>query len=218
MKIPIIEGLTDSYFNVSMACIWSLGKIKDERATDPLIRELGQKKPDIRSQASKSLISIGSPACSKLIEEGKAFLDDLDILCVIMDILGKIGCSEAIPFLVERLEDEDDLIQLHAAYSLGDTRHQDAVKPLLERTESKDSFLYEAVLDSLARLGHHTLIELPECVDARQNADVAREIIYRMEETYDQHISQLEKMGKTDEVAKLEQLFQPSNSTDAVED
>jgi hypothetical protein len=213
----LIKALDDENANVRFISIWSLGDIGDERAVDPLVGWLSSEEPRMSIQASKSLISIGKDACPKLIEEGQANLDNAELVCLIIDALGKIGCEEALLFLKERVNDEDDLIQLQAAYSLGDTRHQDAVAPLLQLLDSDDSFLHEAALDSLSKLGHLTLLGLIEFIDSGGDQQIALDIIFRMEEDLVKELEKLKELGKDAEITKLEQLLNlaaPESGTD----
>ncbi len=213
----LIEALNDQNANVRFISVWSLGDIGDERAVDPLVGWLGSEEPRMSVQASKSLISIGKDACSKLVEEGQANLDNTELVCLIIDTLGKIGCEEALLFLKERVNDEDDLIQLQAAYSLGDTQHQDAVAPLLQLLDSDDSFLHEAALDSLSKLGHLTLLGLIEFIDSGGDQQIALDIIFRMEEDFVKELEKLKELGKDAEITKLEQLLDlaaPESGTD----
>lgn len=214
----LIEALDDQNANVKFISIWSLGDIGDERAVDPLVGWLGSEEPRMSAQASKSLISIGKDACSKLVEEGHANLDNTELICLIADTLGKIGCDEALLFLKERLNDEDDLIQLQAAYSLGDTRHQDAVAPLLQLLDSDDSFLHEAALDSLSKLGHLTLLGLIEYVDSGGDQQIALDIIFRMEDDLVKELEKLKELGKNAEITKLEQLLNLSIPESGIDD
>lgn len=213
----LIKALDDENGNVRFISVWSLGEIGDKKAVDPLVGWLSSDEPRMSVQASKSLMSIGKDACSKLVEKGQANLNNTELVCLIADTLGKIGCDEALPFLKDRLNDEDDLIQLQAAYSLGDTRHQDAVAPLLQLLDSDDSFLHEAALDSLSKLGHLTLLGLIEFVDSGGDGQIALDIILRMEDDIVKELEKLKGLGKEAEITKLEQLLNlaaPESGTD----
>ncbi|MFQ5981073.1 MAG: HEAT repeat domain-containing protein [Candidatus Heimdallarchaeota archaeon] len=203
----LIEGLNESDPNVQLICTWSLGNIGDEQAVNPLVGLFSSNELKIRSQASQSLIEIGESACPRLIEEGNASSDKMEILSLVIATLGKIGCEEALPFLIAKLEAEDDLVQLEAAYSLGDTQHQDAVAPLLQLTTSEDDFLRMAALDSLAKLSHLTLLGLIEYLDAGGEENIAHEIIFRMEDEFDKALEKLRDLGKDEDITKLEQLL-----------
>ncbi|MFX0114129.1 MAG: HEAT repeat domain-containing protein [Candidatus Hodarchaeota archaeon] len=203
----LIDGLKDSNANVKFICTWSLGNIGAETAVDPLIELFDEEEPRLRAQASESLISIGKAACLRLIQEGQAKADDSEHLSLVIATLGKIGCDEALPFLIGKLSDEDDLIQLQAAYALGDTKHEEAVAPLLQSMTSEDTFLREAALDSLTKLGYLTLLGLVAYLDVGGNESIAHEIIYRMEDDLKKEIEKLREMGKNEEIEKLEQLL-----------
>lgn len=203
----LIDGLNESDPNVQLICTWSLGNIGDAQAVNSLVGLFALNDPKIQDQASQSLIEIGESACPKLIEEGNVSSDNLEILSLVIATLGKIGCEEALPFLIAKLEADDDLVQLQAAYSLGDTQHKDAVAPLLQLTTSEDDFLRTASLDSLDKLGHLTLLGLIDYLDAGGDENIALEIIFRMENEYDKAIEKLRDLGKDEEITRLEQLL-----------
>ncbi|HEY5573921.1 MAG TPA: RecQ family ATP-dependent DNA helicase [Anaerolineales bacterium] len=66
----LINSLEDSNGNVRRLAASALGKIKDPRSVEPLLKLLGkEKKPQVRQYAVKALGSIGDPRAQHLLEK-----------------------------------------------------------------------------------------------------------------------------------------------------
>ncbi len=64
---PLITVLKDDdYLYVRQESAKALGKIKDSSAVQPLINALNDESPDVREEAAKALIGIGTPASETL--------------------------------------------------------------------------------------------------------------------------------------------------------
>ena len=64
LLIATLKG--DQYIYVRQESAKALGKIKDARAVTPLINALNDEYPDVRDEAAKALIDIGTPAIEPL--------------------------------------------------------------------------------------------------------------------------------------------------------
>lgn len=135
---PLIEALKDKYELVRKIAIAALAKI-GEPAVPGLINAL--KEMDLGEDAEENTISvlryIGKPAVHALIEYLKGEKAEVQGMC--FWALGEMGDPEAVPVLIEALEDEDpdarrDLA-VDALGKIGDVR---AVEPLIERLGDKD--------------------------------------------------------------------------------
>jgi len=80
----------------------ALGKIKDMRTTEPLIRALADKYENVRAEAAAALAAIGTPTIAPLISflkyQGSA------VRIEVMNTLGNLQAAEAFEPLIQMLE------------------------------------------------------------------------------------------------------------------
>jgi len=110
----LIEALQDPDENVTHAAAESLGKISDARAVGPLIRCL-EKDFWVQYPAVIALGSIGDLTATRHLIE---LLDDEMLRDAVIEALGKIGDTAAIPVLARTLSIHDPFIRNNAIASL----------------------------------------------------------------------------------------------------
>ena len=127
---PLIFALREGDGNLRWGAAIALGKIRDLRAIDPLIRALADKYENVRAESAKSLAAIGKPALGQLVR----FLQNSDrsVRIEVVTALGELKDTDAIQPLMQILEtaDEDERVEIADAL---DAILITAVEPLSRR-------------------------------------------------------------------------------------
>ena len=77
--------------------------------------------------------------------------------------------DDAIPILVERLQDKEPSVVSNAAFALGELDDSEAILPMIELLGHEDSNVRKALAEALAKLGHPSI---PALQSAFENAQV----------------------------------------------
>lgn len=159
---PSVEAvgacLFDPELSVQEAASAVLASIADDRVLDPLVRALTSGDWIVRMHAAKALGRIKDPASVQpliplLQDKVKAVREETS------SALAAIG-EAAIPALLEALTHEEWLVRLHAVESLGKTKSQKAVEPLLSALfNDADSAIREDAVRALGEIGDSQAVE-----------------------------------------------------------
>ncbi len=126
----LIFALREGDGNLRWGAAIALGKIRDPRAIDPLIRALADKYQNVRAESAMSLAAIGKPALEPLLR----FLRDSDrsIRIEVVTALGELKDTDAIRPLMQILDtaDEDERVEIADAL---DAILIPAIEPLTRR-------------------------------------------------------------------------------------
>jgi hypothetical protein len=147
----------DTNSEIRLAAVVGLGEI----AKDPILaipalrRELEDTNDWIKVRAALSIGCFGKEANSAIPDLAK-MLDDPDLQTREAAILGlgMIGQERGIvvPLLAQQLKDDDPDIRRSAATALGDMGGQTARDALMKAQDDADSFVRNAVVDSLKKI------------------------------------------------------------------
>ena len=103
---PLIRALHEGDGNLRWGAAIALGKIRDPRAIEPLIRALADKYENVRAESATSLAAMGKPALKPLLRY-LTFLDGPARLEVVT-ALGELHDTDAIQPLIQFLENADE--------------------------------------------------------------------------------------------------------------
>jgi hypothetical protein len=149
-------GSPDS--RIKRAAIASLGRSRDRRAVQPLIRLLGDENRVIREAAVRALGAFGDGAVEPLIESlGN---EDWHIRMGGAIALRIIGDTRAVDPLIRALADENRFVRREATKSLGRIGDARATEPLISGLEDRDSGVRIRAAAALGKLAD------PRAVDA----------------------------------------------------
>jgi HEAT repeat protein len=103
---PLIVALQEGDGNQRWGAAIALGRIKDIRATEPLIRGLADKYENVRAEAAAALAAIGTPSIAPLLQflkyaEGTARIE-------VVNALGDLQAGDALGPLIQMLEKADE--------------------------------------------------------------------------------------------------------------
>lgn len=128
----LLDILRDEHADLELkyCAVKALGRLKDERIPDVLIRTLKSTDVFLRRNAAAALGYTKEPwACGPLIEALKD--EDQYVRAISASSLGMIGDHSAIGPLIEALEDKDARVRSKAVLSLGYLMDPLAVEPLI---------------------------------------------------------------------------------------
>lgn len=150
--------LTDPDLSVQESASAILAAIADERVLAPLIKALSSGDWIIRMHAAKALGRMRNadavePLIPLLQDKVKAVREEAAAA------LAAIG-DASIPSLLKALQHEDWLIRLHAVESLGKSKSEQAVEPLLSVLfNDRDSAVREDAVRALGEIGDSKAVE-----------------------------------------------------------
>ena len=130
---------------------WALGQIRSPLAAYPLAALLTDSDVGVQSQAAQSLKQIGAPALPALIE--MLHNPASNTRAVAARTLGQVGLMEAVPLLIEVLQnDELPFVRCDAATALGEIGSYEAVFALSQQLMSGDRAVQGTVERALRRI------------------------------------------------------------------
>jgi HEAT repeat protein len=103
---PLLRALREGDGNIRWGAAIALGKIRDPRSIEPLIRALADKYENVRAESASSLAAMGKPALGPLLHFLK-FSDGPERLEVVA-ALGELQDTDAIQPLIQMLENAGD--------------------------------------------------------------------------------------------------------------
>lgn len=151
---PMIQAVDDSKEDpdIQVMAAQTLGRMKDIRALDVLLKALEYEDYGVRAMAAQSLGNLGD---TKAVEPLILALKDKD--SEVRDraayALGKIGDTRAVDPLIQALEDKDGDVRMSAAFALGEIGDARAVDPLTQTLKDRDSLVRQNAAWSLEKLG-----------------------------------------------------------------
>jgi HEAT repeat protein len=103
---PLISAIRGGDGNQRWGAAIALGKIRDAKATEPLIHALADKYENVRAEAAAALAAIGPAAIAPLISFLKYPGSAMRI--EVMNTLGDLQAAEAVEPLIQMLEKADE--------------------------------------------------------------------------------------------------------------
>ena len=129
----------------------TLGKIKDERAVEPLIGLLTDEEWEVEQAGNNALIAIGKPAVEPLIKILQDENESVFLQREAVQVLAGIGDERAIQPMIQALKKEPEL-DADLGYSLG-LMGEPAVEPLIRALGDEDPNVRVRAAEALGRIG-----------------------------------------------------------------
>ena len=154
-RIGNVDGLVQALqykadWEVRRGAAIALGKIKDERAVQPLEYALVDKAEHVRGSAVRALTSMrrADPAVLKHLLSDESVL----VRWETTRALGELGDLQAVDPLLEALEDERVYVRRGAAWALGEIGNARAVGPLTKIAKDKGNRISEIAAEAVDRI------------------------------------------------------------------
>jgi HEAT repeat protein len=146
----LIPLLNDTVNLVRKSAAFALGQTNSPKAVHYLIGALSDEFYGVRFAAGNSLFKLGNSATKSLMPLLNS--DDLNLRCLVIEILGKIKDKRAFEPLLKNLNDSDWAVRgfiVEALSNLGNGRDTKAIKDL-EKTETHP-FVKRKIQEALER-------------------------------------------------------------------
>ena len=146
------ESLDDEYRFIRFWAIRGLIKLKDPKATPALIKGLGDPDEEIRKEVRSHLEMLGVEAVPDMILAFKEHNNKKFLRYGVVGMLGRLDHPDTLPFLLERLNDEEDRLVTIALRGIGKQIKPISIEPLLNLYISKKD-RRRLIEDALFRIG-----------------------------------------------------------------
>ncbi|MCS7185906.1 MAG: HEAT repeat domain-containing protein [Armatimonadota bacterium] len=148
--VPILlRALRDEDENVRAVAAASLGKLRYARAARQLVRALADKSERVQAHAEWALENIGERAIPAIMDGAKRSATRLRAF----RLLGRLKAQQAVPLLIEGLEDRKPEVRVVAAWALGEIGDQRAISALQRALEDKEPKVRREAVVALGKLG-----------------------------------------------------------------
>jgi HEAT repeat protein len=149
----LLRAMADRDWRVRKTAVEALVQIAGQSVLDGLLQALSaHDNAGARNSAIEALVQIGGTAVDALLPLLNT--PDPDVRKFIVDILGDIRDTRAVPLLIDRLEDPDENIRVASAEALGKIRDARAVDALIVCLNRYDqSWLDYAAAEALGEIG-----------------------------------------------------------------
>jgi HEAT repeat protein len=154
---PLIQALDSKDPEIRENAAITLGKIKDERAIDPLIKLLTDEEWEVESAATNALVGIGKPAVEPLIKILQDKNEDVFLHMKVIAVLAGIKDERAIQPMIQALKEEPEL-DADLGYNLG-LMGEPAVEPLIQVLDDEDPRVRVRAAEALGRIGDKRAID-----------------------------------------------------------
>ncbi|WP_292389478.1 HEAT repeat domain-containing protein [Methanosarcina sp. UBA5] len=148
---PLIQALSSKDPEIRENAAITLGKIKDERAIDPLIKLLTDEEWEVESAATNALVEIGKPAVEPLIKILQDENEDSFLQVKAIAVLAGIKDERAIQPMIQALKEEPEL-DADLGYNLS-LMGESAVEPLIQALDDEDPKVRARAAEALGRIG-----------------------------------------------------------------
>ena len=146
------QSLDDEYRFIRFWAIRGLIKLRDKKATPALIKGLGDSDEEIRKDVRSHLEMLGDETAPDMIKAFTEHNEKKFLRYGVVGMLGRLNHPEILPFLLERLKDEEDRLVTIALRGIGKQVNPISIEPLLNLYMSnKDK--RRLIEDALFRVG-----------------------------------------------------------------
>ncbi len=197
---------------IQEAAAKALGRIRDNRAVDPLIAALDHKDQDVQMAAAEALGLIGDlRAVAPLIRalNGKSY--PLSVVSTAARALGFLKAPEAVDPLIVLLKHEEKGLRLEAAVALGKIGDSRAVDPLIDACGDQWANVRWVAAEALGKLkdrkAHAVLTDMTN--NMNENESMRRVAFTALKEIYQdapQEIDALAEKPRRTQQAQAENL------------
>jgi len=146
------QSLDDDYRFIRFWAIRGLIKLRNPKANPALIKGLGDDDEEIRKEVRSHLEMLGVEAVPDMILAFKEHNTKKFLRYGVVGMLGRLNHPDILPFLLERLNDEEDRLVTIALRGVGKQVNTTSIEPLLNLyIKNKDK--RRLIEDALFRIG-----------------------------------------------------------------
>ncbi|NWJ46053.1 MAG: HEAT repeat domain-containing protein [Chloroflexi bacterium] len=166
VMLLLTHTLKDEDSSMRYWAAWTLGKIKNPRAIEPLIYTLSDENFEVIEAAADALAGFGELSVLPLINALK--INNIGIYSWSARALGRIKDPRAVPPLIAALRDEEDSnVRYRITWALGEIGDRRAVEHLILALNDEDSEVCFAAAGALVKIGDsRALPELQQIINS----------------------------------------------------
>ena len=177
----VLRSTTAMFLFVGLIGVWISGckNLTQEQKVEKLIKQLQDQDVNVRMNAIRALMLIGTPAAIKAAEGAIPFLiqqlqNDQDkwVRMLAAMALGPIGegAVNAVPTLIQALQDQDVSVRYYAAYALGKIGEGavNAVPTLIQTFQDPHATVRQGAAEALEKIGTPEALKAVEEYQSRQ--------------------------------------------------
>jgi HEAT repeat protein len=146
------KSLDDEYRFIRFWAIRGLIKLRNIKATPALLKGLGDSDEEIRKDVRSHIEMLGTEAVPDMISAFKEHNDKKFLRYGVIGMLGRLNHPDILPFLLERLNDEEDRLVTIALRGISKQINPASIEPLLNLYISKKD-KRRLIEDALFRIG-----------------------------------------------------------------
>lgn len=168
------ESLDDDYRFIRFWAIRGLIKLKNSKATPALLKGLGDSDEEIRKEVRSHLEMLGTEAVPDMISAFKEHNSKKFLRYGVVGMLGRLNHPDSLPFLLQRLDDEEDRLVTIALRGIGKQINPTSIEPLLNLYINKKDKrrLIEYALFRIGQTHSKVLVEKIMVNLKNQNEDI----------------------------------------------
>jgi len=146
------ESLDDEYRFIRFWAIRGLIKLRNSKATPALLKGLGDDDEEIRKDVRSHIEMLGTEAVPDMIQAFKDHNSKKFLRYGVVGMLGRLNHPDILPFLLERLNDDEDRLVTIALRGISKQINPKSIEPLLNLYISKKD-KRRLIEDALFRIG-----------------------------------------------------------------
>jgi HEAT repeat protein len=173
----IIKALNDPDYDIRKSALAACTHFNNPLTVDPLINVLRERTFSEREEAIKILGQIKDIRAVQPIADAMLYSDWMSIRSTAATALGEMGYEEALPSLIEALEDFEAPVRANVAEALGTLRNEKAIDALIEAMKREQGWNIRHMANALAKIGKPALKPLVMVLADEEQDDHLREIV-----------------------------------------
>jgi HEAT repeat protein len=196
----MIRALDDPDYFIRKSAIAACDRFLTPLSVDALIRVLRERTFSEREDAIKVLGKIKDRRAVQPISDAMLYSDWMSIRSEAAAALGNMGFREAVPALIEGLQDFEAPVRANVAEALGQLADQRAVDALIDALKQEKGWNMRHMSNALVKIGQHAMKPLIMLLADTSQPQPVREMVA---ETLTQIIAGLEDLKECHSQIKL---------------
>ncbi len=189
VALPVmIRALDDPDYNIRKSAISACEHYLSSLTVDPLIKVLQERTFSEREDAIRILGKLKDRRAVEPVSEALLYSDWMAIRSAAAEALGQMGFSEALPSLIEGLQDFEAPVRANVAEALGILGQVEAVDPLIQGLLQEKGWNKRHMANALVKIGGMAMKSLIAVLADNNQEPENREMVA---ETLAQIIAQL---------------------------
>lgn len=173
----IIKALNDPDYPIRKSALAACDKMPSPLVVDALITVVRERTFSEREEAIRILGKIKDRRAVEPISESAVYSDWMSIRSEAAAALGKMGYHEAVPSLIEALDDFESPVRANAAEALGLLADERAIEPLIKTLQKETGWNIRHMANALVKIGEPAMKPLITILANPQENAENREVV-----------------------------------------